>query len=60
MRLRHVYPERRPEAPTLGETMTGVMRFSKGEPLGITGTVVRVESTMVALQLEKPACHCPG
>jgi hypothetical protein len=32
----------------------GVMRFRKGEPLGITGTVVRVEPSMVALRLERP------
>jgi hypothetical protein len=50
MCIRHAHPQR----PSVGDAVTGVMRFSKGEPLGVTGTVVRVESTMVALRLEKP------
>jgi PilZ domain-containing protein len=56
MCIRHADPER----PSVGDTMTGVMRFSKGEPLGLTGTVVRVESTMIALRLEKPGVSLSG
>ncbi len=50
MCIRHADPQR----PSVGDAMTGVMRFRKGEPLAVTGTMVRVESTMIALRLEKP------
>jgi PilZ domain len=50
MCIRHADPRR----PAVGDVMLGVMRFSKGEPLGVSGTVVRVEPTMIALRLDQP------
>ncbi|MBL8251207.1 MAG: PilZ domain-containing protein [Candidatus Competibacter sp.] len=39
--------------PNLGDTVAGVLRFRRGPPVSIEGSVVRVQSDHIALHLKK-------